>query len=75
MFSDVSHAAAKVAVKKRIKRIADGPLVRMAVRMKKAFSNQSGDLGLPDLKRQATQSGASASAVEAHTLGACRLCR
>jgi Fe2+ transport system protein FeoA len=41
-FGDAPHAAAKVAVEKRIKRCPDSPVVRIAIRVKKAPSDQSG---------------------------------
>lgn len=65
-YGDASHDAAKMTVEKRIKRCPDGHVVRMAVRVKKPPSNQSGDLGLPDLQRKASQPCTPAGPMEAH---------
>ena len=56
----MSHATAKVEVKKQIKRIADGPTVLWVAGGLQALPYQGGDLSLPDLQRQTTKPSAPA---------------
>jgi len=68
---DTSLTAPQISIKQRIKCALDGLVVMLPARVEQPFPDQGCDLGLPDLKRQAAQPGASAGAVQTHARHRC----
>jgi hypothetical protein len=71
---DTSLTAPQISTKQRNKCALDGLVVMLPARVEQPFPDQGCDLGLPDLKRQAAQPGASAGAVQPHARHGWRSC-